>query len=88
MGGWISVIVSIIPVYLFWKNGLIILSVIAVVNLLINFWSFGIMHNFYYRARQNRLNKAIELVPNWVTMINIATAIIGLVLLIISIVQS
>lgn len=68
MGGWISIIISAIPIYLFWKSGSIILFIITIINLVINFWSFGIMHNFYYRVynviRQRNSNLRINIKLN------------------------
>lgn len=118
MGGWITLIIITVPSYLFWQNGYITLLAVSTTNLVINFWSFGVMHNFYYQASQitkqrnanlrhnirleGRLDqemeimlgkledgadyRTLEFVPDWITRVNMITAITGLCLLIASII--
>ena len=119
MGGWISTIVSAIAVYLFWRSGSSMLLIASIANFAVNFWSFGIMHNFYYHAHQitkqrnanlrantelegrmnekmkvvlNRIDtmpdyKAIAHVPDWITSINMVTALIGVMLAVVAMIK-
>ncbi len=56
------------PVFLFWA---------AAAVAIINFLSWGIMHNFHLRLRRDP-----EATPDWVAVINILSTIAGLGLLI------
>ena len=46
MGGWICLIICLVPIYFFYTSSHIGLMIFSIVNAVINFWSFGIMHNF------------------------------------------
>lgn len=53
MGGWICLIICVVPIYFFYVSDHIVLMIFSIVNAAINFWSFGVMHN--YAVKQNSL---------------------------------
>ena len=103
--GWLAVLIATIPAVLLWGAGVI--WFIALGNAVLNFWSFGVMHNFATaagaeRIRQLRKNlegeeltperqlgllslrpeKNLEHVPNWLTIVNMASTIMAVGLLV------
>ena len=52
--GWITTAVCAVPVYLLYSKGHPWLGTVALVAFLVEFWSFGVMHNFAYTARRER----------------------------------
>jgi hypothetical protein len=68
MGGWISLIICVVPIYLFYVSSHIVLMIFSIVNAAINLWSFGVMHNYamqqsIFRAEQIRKNRELEEEP-------------------------
>lgn len=62
--GWISVINCIIPAYLFYQAGDTLFCTISSINAVIQFWSFGVMHNYAMNpviGQANQLRKNLEL---------------------------
>jgi len=53
MGGWICLIICAVPIYFFYVSNHTVLMIFSIVNTAINFWSFGVMHN--YAMKQNSL---------------------------------
>ncbi len=97
MGGWVSVIVSLIAIWLLWDDGWILLSLSIFIGL-VNFWSFGIMHNYAIESskRRRRFHGGFSdydefdalSIPNWITWINMFSFFVLVVLLIIGIVTA
>ena len=78
MGGFVGFITGIVAIasnyylnndFLFW---------IAVVATIINFWTWGMMHNYYVSEKHN-----INAVPDWMTQINLITFIIIAIILVV-----
>jgi hypothetical protein len=55
MGGWLGVLVCATPIYLLWGRGQPALLTLAIVNTLLNFWSFGVMHNYAVESSRQRI---------------------------------
>jgi hypothetical protein len=53
MGGWICLIICVVPIYFLYVSNHMVLMIFSIVNAAINFWSFGVMHN--YAMKQNNL---------------------------------
>ena len=53
MGGWISLIICLSPIYLFYASDHMVLMVISIINSVVNFWSLGVMYN--YAMRRNSM---------------------------------
>ena len=76
--GWLGVLMSGVAAWLLWDNGIIwIVSAIGVG--LVQFWSWGIMHNHAVMAARNRssysgefydfTNEEVDSIPNWITVV-------------------
>lgn len=46
MGGWICLIICVIPICLFYRSGHTTFMMFSIINTVANFWTFGVMHNF------------------------------------------
>lgn len=94
--GWFSVVLSGIAALLLFKTGHTILMVIAIITAIGCFWSLGIMHNYATELAKRRPNYRGEFydithqeaqeVPDWISWINMAFSLLGLILLITGIV--
>lgn len=94
--GWLPVLLSTIAAFLLYRAGYIMLAVFAVVVVIVDFWSWGIMHNYATDVAKKRLSyrggfydiaaSEANAVPDWITWINLITSTIGIILLIAGIV--
>jgi len=57
MGGWINLIICLVPVYLLYRSGQTPWMILAVVNAVANFWSFGVMHNYAVEAKKSKVDR-------------------------------
>ncbi|MFV2074108.1 MAG: hypothetical protein ACC742_15860 [Thermoanaerobaculales bacterium] len=60
MGGWIGVGISLLAAVLFYRGGSNTWMVLALINALVSFWSFGIMHNYAHSARRGKIDRLRE----------------------------
>jgi len=60
MGGWISVITSLIATILLYGTGYIYLFVFAILITIACFWTFGIMHNYAISSAKVRHDRILE----------------------------
>ena len=94
--GWLSVVISGIGAFLFFKTDHTVLMVLSIITAAGCFWSWGIMHNYATEASKRRSNytggfyditdQEAEHVPDWITLANMILSFAGLVLLITAIV--
>jgi hypothetical protein len=54
MGGWFGVGMSAVVAYLFYQNDQTLLMIMSVINVLVAFWSFGVMHNYASFSRRDK----------------------------------
>ena len=90
--GWLSVLLSGIAAFLLFKSGHMFLMTLAIIAAIGCFWSWGVMHNFATEAARRRQNytggfydmtsSEAEAAPDWVTWINMALSLLGLVMFI------
>ena len=104
MGGWITIGLSALAAYSFFRIGNTPLMILSIINGAISFWSFGVMHNYgsyAMRSKADILQKNFEAegrldelaiarldalrrktdpnaVPNWITIINIASFVVAM----------
>ena len=89
--GWLGIAISAAATWLLWDNG-ILLPVAAITVGVIQFWSWGVMHNHAVMAAENRraysgrfydlTKEEVDSAPNWVTAINMISFVAALGLLI------
>lgn len=94
--GWIHIVISGIAIFLFWKAQSHLLMIISIFVLIGTFWSYGVMHNFATEAAKKRNSYTgefydftegeLQVVPNWITTINMIMSLIGIILLVTSII--
>lgn len=65
MGGWICLIICMVPIYFFYTSNYIVLMISSIVNAVLNLWSFGVMHNYAMKqssqwAERVRKNRELE----------------------------
>jgi hypothetical protein len=60
MGGWISVLASLIATILLYGTGHLYLFVFAILITIACFWTFGIMHNFAISSAKVRHDRISE----------------------------
>ena len=77
MGGKISFAICVVATVLLYNRQPFILFWIAIATAIVNFWSWGIMHNFFIRSKGK-----IDAVPNWISLVNMASTFVGVVLLV------
>lgn len=58
--GWLSVIICAVPIYLLYNTGQPILWVLVLLNVFVNFWSYGIMHNHAVRSSSDKIKRLQE----------------------------
>lgn len=58
--GWLSVLVCAAPLYLLYNTGRPVLWVLALVNLIANLWSYGVMHNYAVQSSANKIKRLRE----------------------------
>ena len=63
--GWLFTLLTIVPVFLFWRSGYGLLAVLSGLNAVVSFWSHGVMHNYAvdrsaHRIKQLRANLEAE----------------------------
>jgi len=90
--GWISVLLSVLAALLMFFKGHTILMLIAIITAFGSLWSWGIMHNYATEFARRRPNykggfydfteKEVQLVPKWITIVNIGFTLLGSALLI------
>jgi len=95
--GWLSVLLSAIAAFLFYKTGRFALTILAIIAALGNFWSWGVMHNYATELAKRRQNykggfyditrQEAKAVPDWISWTNMGFSIAGLILLIIGIIM-
>jgi len=96
--GWLSVLLSAIAAFLFYKTGHIVLMILAIIAALGAFWSWGVMHNYGTELAKRRQNykggfyditrQEAETVPDLISWANMGFSIASLILLIIGIITS
>ena len=52
--GWFSLLICVIPIFLLYGTGHLVLWTIGIINAVLNFWSFGIMHNYALEATRKK----------------------------------
>src|SRR3990170_1911532 len=60
MGGWISVIASLIATILLYGTGHLYLFIFAILVTVACFWTFGIMHNYAISSAKARHDRILE----------------------------
>lgn len=60
MGGWISVIASLIATILLYGTGHLYLFIFAILVTVACFWTFGIMHNYAISSAKSRHDRILE----------------------------
>ncbi len=60
MGGWINVGVSLIAAFSFYRIDQTFLMVLSIINAVISFWSFGVMHNFAIQPGKAKIERLRE----------------------------
>ena len=95
--GWLSTLLSGVAALLLLWAGQTILMILAIVTTVGCFWSWGIMHNYATDMAKRRSNytggfyditdQEADLVPNWITIVNMLFSLAGLVLFITGIVM-
>jgi hypothetical protein len=60
MGGWISVIASLIATILLYGTGHLYLFIFAILITIICFWTFGIMHNYVISSAKSRHDRILK----------------------------
>jgi hypothetical protein len=60
MGGWISVIASLIATILLYGTGHLYLFIFAILITIACFWTFGIMHNYATNSAKSRHDRILE----------------------------
>lgn len=87
--GWLIVALGALATYGFFQGGQGVWSGTAAAATLVNFWSYGVMHNIALESAKQRPPHAngfsdedLEVVPNWLTNINLGSAIAIVILLI------
>jgi len=81
MGGKIHFAICVIAAILLYGKQPSIIFWIAVATTVINYWSWGIMHNFFLSARGD-----IDAVPDWVSALNMISTFIGIIMLVLAII--
>lgn len=94
--GFLFIILGGVGAYLLGRTGHTYLMVCAIICVIGDFWSWGIMHNYATeRAKQRSDYKGgfydfrqdeVEDVPDWITMVNMVFSLASLVLLIVGVV--
>lgn len=81
--GWLIVALGGFATYNLSQEGQVIWAFVAGAATLTNFWSYGVMHNLAMEAARGRSarieqfrDEDLAAVPNWLTNINIGTAVI------------
>jgi hypothetical protein len=93
--GWLSVIVAVFAAILLYFFGEAWLFWLSVVNAILCFWSYGIMHNCAVEAAKKRAGyngdffditeAEADAVPDWLAGLNLVASIVALILLIVGI---
>jgi hypothetical protein len=60
MGGWISVIASLIATILLYGTGHLYFFIFAILITIACFWTFGIMHNYAINSAKYRHDRIVE----------------------------
>jgi len=78
--GWLSVLLSAVAAFLFYRSGHMALMILAIIAVLGNFWSLGVMHNFATEFAKRRPNytggfcditrQEAKSVPDWISWTN------------------
>lgn len=93
--GFIPVLMGIIAASLFYRTDASGLMWVSAGLTVLNLWSYGVMHNFAVEAAKARsgyhgefsdfTRSEVQAVPNWITNINLASAMMTLVATIVAI---
>ena len=54
MGGWITIGISVLAAYSFYRIDQIFLMILSIANAGLSFWSFGVMHNYASGGRKSK----------------------------------
>jgi len=54
MGGWVSLTINILAIVGFYRIGQTPLTIVSIINGIIGFWSFGVMHNYASYAMRDK----------------------------------
>lgn len=89
MGGAVGIAISLVTIWIWWPRGGFVLGV-AIVLGVINWWSFGIMHNAALRGRRfwDISIGSAEAAPDFATLVNMVVSVAQTGLLIWGITQS
>lgn len=89
--GCLIVATGSLATYVFYSAGNLTLALLTGALTVINFWSYGVMHNLAVEAAKRRQNYGgglreftdtdLGAVPNWLTNVNFGTSILLLALL-------
>lgn len=60
MGGWLSVISSLLAAILLYGTGPLYLFIFAILITIACFWTFGIMHNYAINSAKSRHDRILE----------------------------
>lgn len=81
--GWLTVALGVFVTYTFLQEDQPIWTAISGAATLVNIWSYGAMHNFAAEAGRSRprrdgqfSDRDLAAVPDWLTNINMGTAVI------------
>jgi hypothetical protein len=94
--GWLQVLLGAIAAILFWRDGSLVLAILAAVACIGSFWSWGVMHNYATEEAKKRSDYSgsfyditpseADSVPNWVAGVNILFGLFSLLAFLSSIV--
>ena len=89
--GWLGIILSVVAVWLLSDDGWLWLVAAAVA--LLEFWSYGIMHNHAVESAKEHPgykggfydfnHRDLGAVPNWITVVNMVGFVAAVVLLVV-----
>ena len=58
--GWFSSLIYVVPIYLLYNTGHPVLWALTIVNAIVNFWSYGVMHNYAVRQSLRGIKRLRE----------------------------
>lgn len=64
MGGWISAVICASATFLLFRGQHYILAAIMTATLFVNFWSFGVMHNFAVSRSYEKMKRLQQHLAN------------------------
>ncbi len=55
--GWFSVLICVISIFFLYITNHLVLCILATINTVLNFWSFGVMHNYAIEVRREKVQR-------------------------------